>query len=272
METPQAIHTPEPHAGAPSYRAEKPIRDTSGGEGLPPHPVKEMQRLRAAQASVAASGPAFMKASASKPPFSNELRYKGKRTARRSDGFAVLFPLALWKKSAFADNTGMRRLKGTGPAAEQRRETFRVYAETSGRIAVDEHGTDLIKQLLFDAEMEFPHILGHVAFFRLVQSQFKRRAVSAAGTCFDTDRAFRLASPKRPQILDNGIGQGNHALRLSVEQAENPAITPFGSSAYTKGPTLKRRTLAAFDSASKWCSPDVPFPSGTTVMKQEPKR
>lgn len=134
----------------------------------------------------------------------------------------------------------MRRLKGTGPAAEQRRETFRVYPETSGRIAVDEHGTDLIKKLLFNAEMEFPYILGHVAFFRLVQSQFKRRAVSAAGTCFNTDRTFGLASPKRPQILDNGIGQGNHALRLSVEQAENPAITPFGSSAYTKRPHLEK--------------------------------
>lgn len=198
------------------------------------------------------------------------IREKGRLdAATASPSFS---PLPLWKKSAFADNTGMRRLKRTGPAAEQRRETFRVYPETSGRIAVDEHGTDLIKKLLFNAEMEFPHILGHVAFFRLVQSQFKRRAVSAAGTCFDTDRAFGLASPKRPQILDNGIGQGNHALRLSVEQAENPAITPFGSSAYTKGPTLKRRALAAFDSASKWCSPDVPFPSGTTVMKQEPKR
>ena len=120
--------------------------------------------------------------------------------------------------------------------------------------------------------MEFPHILGQVAFFRLVQSQFKRRTVSAAGTCFDADETFRLASPERPQILDNGIGQGNHALRLSVEQAENPAMTPFGSSAYTKGPGLKRRVLAAFDSASKWCSRDVPFRSEAEAMKQEPKR
>lgn len=141
-------------------------------------------------------------------------------------------------------------LERTGPA-EQGGETLGVYPETSGGIAVDEHGAHLIKQLLFDAEMEFPHILGHIAFFRLVQSQFERRAVSAAGTCFDTDRAFRLASPERPQILDNGVGQGNHALRLSVEQAENTAVTPLGPSAYTKGPGLKRRVLAAFDSSFK---------------------
>lgn len=146
-------------------------------------------------------------------------------------------------------------LKRAGPAAEHGGEAFGVYPETSGGIAVDIHGTDLVEQLLFDAKMEFPHIRGHVAFFRLVQSQFKRRAVSAAGTRLDADRAFRPASPERPQIVENGIGQGNHGLRLSVEQAENPAATPYRPSAYTKGPDLKRLVLAAFDSPPKWCKP-----------------
>ena len=147
----------------------------------------------------------------------------GKKDGSTQRGLRRPFPPALWKKSAFADNTGIRRLEGTGPAAEQRRETFRVYPETSGRIAVDEHGTDLIKQLLFDTEMEFPHILGHVAFFRLVQSQFKRRAVSAAGTCFNTDRTFGL----RPRnVLKSSITESDKVIMLFASLLNRPKIRP----------------------------------------------
>ena len=54
--------------------------------------------------------------------------------------------------------------------------------------------------------MKFTDILGHVAFFRLIQSQFKVGAVSAAGTLFDADRTSRITPPERPQIVEDRIG------------------------------------------------------------------
>ena len=96
-ETSRAIHTPEPHAGAPSHRAKKACPGHVPAGGTFSAPRQRNAQVRDARASVAASGPAFIKASASQPPFSNELRYKGKRTARRSEGFAVLFPLPFGK-------------------------------------------------------------------------------------------------------------------------------------------------------------------------------
>ncbi len=54
--------------------------------------------------------------------------------------------------------------------------------------------------------MKFPDILGHVAFLRLIQSQFKVGAVSAAGTFFDADRASRVTPPERPQIVEDRVG------------------------------------------------------------------
>ena len=54
--------------------------------------------------------------------------------------------------------------------------------------------------------MKFPDILGHVAFFRLSQSQFKVGAVSAAGPLFDADRTSRVTPPERPQIVEDRIG------------------------------------------------------------------
>ena len=60
--------------------------------------------------------------------------------------------------------------------------------------------------------MKFPDIHSHITVFRLIQSQFKIGAVSAAGTLFDADRASRIASPERPQIVEDGIGQSNHSI------------------------------------------------------------
>ena len=58
--------------------------------------------------------------------------------------------------------------------------------------------------------MEFPDVHRKIAVFRFIQNQFEVRAVSAAGALFDTDRAIRLASPERLQIVEDGVGQGNH--------------------------------------------------------------
>lgn len=53
--------------------------------------------------------------------------------------------------------------------------------------------------------MEFSDICGHIIFFRLIQSQFKRCAMSAAGAGFNADRTSRIAPSERPQIIENGI-------------------------------------------------------------------
>ena len=42
--------------------------------------------------------------------------------------------------------------------------------------------------------------------FRLIQSQFKVGAVSAAGPLFDADRTSRVTPPERPQIVEDRIG------------------------------------------------------------------
>lgn len=99
-------------------------------------------------------------------------------------------------------------LQGTAPAArgEDGQGPFRIDAEAARGITVNEHRTHLIHQRLFHAKMKFPDILGHVAFFRLIQSQFKVGAVSAAGTFFDADRASRVTPPERPQIVEDRIG------------------------------------------------------------------
>lgn len=106
------------------------------------------------------------------------------------------------------EKTQGRVLQGTAPAArgEDGQRPFRIDTETARRIIVDEHRAHLIHQRLFHAKMKFPDILGHVAFFRLIQSQFKVGAVSAAGTLFDADRTSRITPPERPQIVEDRIG------------------------------------------------------------------
>ena len=97
-----------------------------------------------------------------------------------------------------------RVLQGTAPTArgEDGQRPFRIDTETARGIIVDEHRAHLIHQRLFHAKMKFPDI----AFFRLIQSQFKVGAVSAAGTLFDADRTSRVTPPERPQIVEDRIG------------------------------------------------------------------
>ena len=100
--------------------------------------------------------------------------------------------------------------KGRKPDAsllgKMRGKVLRIDAEAARGITVDEHRAHLIHQRLFHAKMKFPDILGHVAFLRLIQSQFKVGAVSAAGTFFDADRASRVTPPERPQIVEDRVG------------------------------------------------------------------
>lgn len=109
-------------------------------------------------------------------------------------------------------NPPQEKLQGAAPPAcgENGQRPLGVDAETAVGIAVDEHVADLIEQLLFHAEVKFPDIHSKITVFRFIQNQFEVRAVSAAGTLFDTDRAIRLASPERLQIVEDGVGQGNH--------------------------------------------------------------
>lgn len=89
---------------------------------------------------------------------------------------------------------------------------FRVDTEAARGITVDEDISDLIHELFIHAEVEFTDIHGFVIVFRLIQSQLETGSVSAAGSVFNADITGCVASPKRLQIVEDGIGQGNHTV------------------------------------------------------------